>query len=242
MKAKIPGVILYRGPSRFDGSPVVVVATFKSENGKTGDMVQTWVLRARVHPARAVRRGRDGSVCGTCRFRGGKGCYVQVGKAPAAVWRGVKRGIYPVFDPSLHGPLFAGRAIRLGSYGDPAAVPPAAWREVLRLCTGGHTGYTHAWRGVGSDYLGLLQASCDNAGEAAVAHARGWRSFTVLPDSLESLNGAESLPGLGVLCVSESRGRSCLDCRLCSGSRANVWIPAHGSSVSKARLSLAMVR
>lgn len=240
--AKIPGVILYRGPSRFGGSPIVVVATFSSKNSKTGNMIQTWILRSRVHPSRAVRRGRDGAVCGTCRFRGGRGCYVDVGKAPAAVWRGVRRGIYPVFDPVVHAPLFAGRAIRLGSYGDPAAVAPGVWREVLRLSSGGHTGYTHAWRGVGSDYLGLLQASCDNAGEAAIANAAGWRAFTVLPGALESFAGAESLPGLGVLCVAESRGRSCLDCRLCSGSRANVWIPAHGSSVGKARLSLSMVR
>jgi hypothetical protein len=233
---------LYRGPSRFDNSPIVVVATFSSKNGKTGNMIQTWILRSRVHPSRAVRRGRDRAVCGTCRFRGGRGCYVQVGKAPAAVWRGVKRGIYPVFDAAVHGSLFSGRAIRLGSYGDPAAVPPSAWREVLRLCSGGHTGYTHAWKGIGADYLGLLQASCDNAQEAVAANEAGWRSFTVLPGSLESFAGAESLPGLGVLCVAESRGRSCLDCRLCSGSRANVWIPAHGSAVGKARLSLSMVR
>ena len=239
--AKISGVVLYRGKSRFDNSPIVVVATFESKNGKTGNMIQTWILRSRVHPSRAVRRGKDGAVCGTCRFRGGRGCYVQVGKAPAAVWRGVRRGIYPAFDPVAHADLFRGRAIRLGSYGDPAAVAPSVWREVLRLCTGGHTGYTHAWAGVGADYLGLVQASCDNAGETALANAAGWRAFTVLPGSLDSFNGAESLPGLGVLCVSESRGRSCLDCRLCSGAKANVWIPAHGSSVGKARLSLSMV-
>ena len=236
--AKIPGVILFRGPSRFDGAPIVVVATFSSANRKTGDMVQTWILRARVHPSRAVRRGKDGSVCGTCRFRGGRGCYVQVGKAPAAVWRGVKRGIYPVFDPVAHADLFRGRAIRLGSYGDPAAVAPSVFREVLRLCDAGHTGYTHAWRGIGSDYLGLVQASCDNWSDYTEAKSLGWKTFTVVESYDQSIN---NLPPMGAICRNTIRNAQCIDCMLCSGSTANITIEAHGSAVGKARLALAMV-
>ena len=44
---KIPGVILWRGASAIDGTPIVLVANrfdAKSGNDKTGAMVQTWIL------------------------------------------------------------------------------------------------------------------------------------------------------------------------------------------------------
>ena len=38
------GFILYRGPSILDGTPIVVVATMKTANPKTGDMIQTFII------------------------------------------------------------------------------------------------------------------------------------------------------------------------------------------------------
>ena len=66
------GVVLYRGPSRLDGAPIVVVATGlqrPSENEKTGPMVQTWILRSDEHPVSAVHSGADASICGDCPLR-----------------------------------------------------------------------------------------------------------------------------------------------------------------------------
>ena len=40
--------------SRIDGSPIVVVATTSSNNEKTGNMVQAWILRRDVPPIYAV--------------------------------------------------------------------------------------------------------------------------------------------------------------------------------------------
>ena len=44
------GVVIYRGVSRIDGRPIVAIATLKTDNEKTGDMIQTWILRADVDP------------------------------------------------------------------------------------------------------------------------------------------------------------------------------------------------
>lgn len=52
------GIILYRGPSMLDGSPIVCIATGiegkASRNGKAGEMVQTWILREDIAPHEAI--------------------------------------------------------------------------------------------------------------------------------------------------------------------------------------------
>ena len=47
---KLNGVVLYEGPSVLDGAPIAVIATLKSANVKTGDMIQTWIIRSDMHP------------------------------------------------------------------------------------------------------------------------------------------------------------------------------------------------
>ena len=47
------GFILYRGPSILDGTPIVVVATMKTANPKTGDMIQTFILVDNMSPIEA---------------------------------------------------------------------------------------------------------------------------------------------------------------------------------------------
>jgi hypothetical protein len=91
------GFVLYEGPSKQDGMPIVVIAlTGKSTNRKTGAMVQTYILRADVDPINAVRAGADVSICGNCKHRGdgsGKGRMVRLGTygdpamVPVEVWQ-----------------------------------------------------------------------------------------------------------------------------------------------------------
>jgi hypothetical protein len=225
-------VIVYQGPSRLDGAPIVVIATAGSRNRKTGRVVQTWILRADVDPVVASRLGRDASVCGDCplRHHTGGGCYVPIARAPFMVWRAWKRGSYADGSPKARRvtrALAAGATLRLGSYGDPAAVPLAAW-EPLRQLARATVGYTHQWRNlVASPYRPILMASADDAGAAHDAQARGWRTFTVVaPD--------HTIPPRSIECLSESRGLTCADCRICDGARdraaqpASVWIDAHG--------------
>ena len=66
------GYIFYEGPSAIDGAPIVVIATgFASATGnrKTGDMVQTYIIRQDVKPTDALRTGQDASICGDCKHR-----------------------------------------------------------------------------------------------------------------------------------------------------------------------------
>ena len=124
---------IWRGKSELDGEPIVLLASgfdSTSANDKTGDMIQTWILHADVEPHVAVKTGQDGSVCGDCVLRGdGSGkdrpCYVTVFRAPLAVWRSWNDGNVERRSPEQVASILArdDRDFRLGSYGDPAAVP-----------------------------------------------------------------------------------------------------------------------
>ena len=217
------GVELWRGPSRIDGSPIVLLATLRSSNRKTGDMVQTWILRADVDPLEALASGADASVCGECPHRGdrrrggtrGRTCYVNVGQAPAGVWDAWRRGRYPRLDVRRWSDAFAGRAIRLGAYGDPGAVP---LRVLRRLAAAGDrwTGYSHQWRRF-PGLRGLCMASVDSEAERAEAERRGWRTFRVrLPGEAPAAGEVECPAAL-----QDDSGEplsSCDRCGLCAGS------------------------
>ena len=105
-----PGVVLYQGPSVLDGEPIVMVATFESENGKTGNMIQTWIIRADMHPLSALSSGADKSICGNCRHRPANenSCYVVVAQSVTAVYRAFKAGSYPPYKVTEHARFFVG--------------------------------------------------------------------------------------------------------------------------------------
>lgn len=232
------GLVLWAGPSRIDGAPIVCIATglgSGSGNAKTGAMVQTWILRADVGPIDALRTGADVSICGACvhrprRFNGKKyfsrSCYVNVAQAPNGIWKAYKRGRYPVANgPEDIRAAMAGRRVRLGSYGDPAAVPLDIWAACVAE-SAGHTGYTHQMRAPRlRDVLSLCQVSADSLADAQAAHAAGLGSFRVLAD------GESPAPFEMVCPASAERGHAvtCSDCMACSGADgANVAIAAHG--------------
>jgi hypothetical protein len=48
--------IIYKGPSRIDGAPIVVLATYSNRNTKTGAVVQTYILREDINPLEASAR------------------------------------------------------------------------------------------------------------------------------------------------------------------------------------------
>jgi hypothetical protein len=238
VSARPLGLILYEGPSLYDGAPIVAIATgIKSRTGnrKTGDMIQTWILRADVAPVAALKDGADASVCGACplRPRAQGGCYVNVGQAPGAVWRAYRRGRYAVATADLLS-LFAGRALRIGSYGDPAAVPAHVWRTA-RAYAAKHTAYTHGATVRGLDGItetaSFAMVSVSSLSSARDAWSAGLRTFRV----------GHGAPVSGeILCPSVARGTSCADCGLCDGlARADkrllpsVFIPAHGATARR---------
>ena len=239
------GFIFYRGPSVLDGSPVVGIATLSSTNIKTGpkgkrNMVQTWILRADMSPIEASKAGEDSAICGACPHRHSLGgaCYVNIGQAPLGIYRAFKRGAYPDLsdNPEAIAEALAGRAVRLGAYGDPAALPlDDAWRPLLASVTA-WTGYTHQARHPNFD-KGLLRycmASADTPKQAQKLQAKGARTFRVKSAGAPLMSGE-------LLCLSESKGVKCIDCGLCDGANReapSIVIDVHGSRSSRFDASL----
>jgi hypothetical protein len=242
------GAVIYTGPSRIDGAPIVVIVTGLSKassNTKTDDMVQSWILRADMSPLDALRTKQDKSICGGCPhrpqsvgFKKVKGllvatwfkrsCYVNVAQAPMAVWNAYKRGSYPTLSNNALSMATAGRLVRLGSYGDPAAAPLSVWQAYTAQASG-WTGYTHQWKSERlRDVAALCQASVDSAEEAARARSLGLGYFRVAPIGSERLAGEEGCP------ASKELGNvaSCATCKKCDGSGRAVVIDAHGIGAS----------
>lgn len=230
------GFILYRGPSLLNGAPIVVVAiTKKSTNGKTGNMVQTYILKDNgKSPVVNAQTLEDDAICGVCPHRRGLGgaCYVNLGQGPRSVADGVVRGIYP-FKPSAAADASKGRMVRLGTYGDPAAVPAYVWDNLI-VQAQGHTGYSHQWQdGKANHVMHLVMASADNQEARAQAKSMGYRTFRIRPATSPVLKGEFVCP------ASEEAGKrlTCAQCGACSGGvgsrKADAVIVVHGSLASR---------
>jgi hypothetical protein len=259
---KANGAVLWRGASLIDGAPLVVIAVGlanASSNRKTGAMVQTYILRADIDPVAAVRTRADVSICGQCPHRGdpgqarGRTCYVNIGQGPLGVWRAWKRGAYSAaivsnatneidtFAFAELGHLGAGRLVRLGTYGDPAAVPTRVW-SALTSAAVGHTGYTHQWRACDPMLKRLCMASADSVADAQEAQAAGWRTFRVaMPcdaprESNEAVCPASAEAGKKLTCA------QCLACAGANGRRGSIVIQAHGGFAVMAHVNRGGIR
>jgi hypothetical protein len=223
------GYIAWRGPSLLTGDEIAVViaAPEESRNAKTGPMAQVYIVPAKVHAGRAVGTSAERAVCGDCPLRGsGFGradriCYVAWG-----VWvvgRHMAQGHYSEVPLAIASKDLAGKMVRIGAYGDPAAVPYDVWMELLKHQDTRWTGYTHQWRTCDQRLKHLCMASCEELQQSYEAHAMGWRTFRV-----RWSGGAVDLRER--VCPSESRGLQCCDCMRCSGGLGfpNIVITAHG--------------
>lgn len=233
-------MLVYQGPSLITGDPIVMLATFASGNSKTGKMTQTHIVRADVAPRDAIRSGMDAATCGDCIHRsvasGGKGsCYVHPiiarGWGTAVAWQQWQDGLAERFDAAR----FAGKPLRMGTYGDPAAIPTELW-QTLKDASGdaGHTGYTHAWRYCDQSLKRWLMASCDSADDERDARALGWDTFTVHPIGTRRPSGLKPCP------ASSEAGRKlqCESCLRCGGTSTErkgnrVGIMAHGGGARR---------
>ena len=234
------GVILYDGPSRIDGNRIILIATFSTANEKTGNLIQTWILSADQSPIQAINTGHDESICGSCPLRGyiekngehttnrARGCYVAVGNAPTAIYGAWKRGKYPKYNKDDHAKWFRNRGLRIGSYGDPAAVPLTTWKPIFRICRKDtQPGYTHQWRSPKFKAWRLyVMASTHSEIELITAAGKGWRSFrTRTADQ-------PVLPGEAICPASKEGGykHTCESCGACNGAgpKPHMVTIAHG--------------
>jgi hypothetical protein len=247
MPKRLSSAVLWQGSSLLTGAPIVAVITGlgrPSKNAKTGAMAQVFILRSDIDPVTAVRFGYDDAICGYCKHRGtplaagfgrvtysGRSCYVTVVQSPNAVYKAFKRGSYPVLSPAEIAPLLADRPVRLGAYGDPAAVPANVWTDLIKFAPK-HSGYTHQWREPSAAvYRPFLMASVDSPAEFSDARSAEWRTFRVRTQT-------EDLTPLEVSCpASEESGHrtTCGACGLCSGAdkgAKSIAILAHGTGAA----------
>jgi len=238
------GMIIYRGPSEVDGSPIVVIVSglmSGGKNSKTGPMPQIYIMRSDMHPFEANQNGSDYAICGNCKHRGKvvrdektgnlkneeRTCYVVLMNGPHTVYQAFRRGdAYQDVPLSVARRLLAGRKVRIGAYGDPGAVPILVWETILAKAD--PVGYTTFWRTIPA-LKQWCMASVSSDEEYAEAVALGWRTYRV------RRKGEPVLKGEGKCPASKELGKAvqCTQCMLCNGLKrgfkANITIEVHGN-------------
>lgn len=242
------GLIVYDGPSLYDGAPIVVIL-LKSEgksNIKTGGVIQQYIIRSDVDPMQASRKGLDFSICGNCPHRGtpnpekqsgiadNRSCYVTIHHGALQVYKGYKSGRYSVARTvSDVADFLNGQMLRLGTYGDPASVPYGL-NDALISYALAHTSYTHGHTvgdTLGDDAARYSMVSADNVSIAQSAHDKGYRTFRVIP--LHDVG--KPLLKNEIMCPNITKNIQCIDCRLCNGQLSrgkSIAIIAHGNGKS----------
>jgi hypothetical protein len=239
---RINALKVYEGPSQINPTVTIMVIITGlakgSANSKTGDMLQTWILVKGVKPNEATKTGQDAAVCGQCplrpflaaqrdRERMPRPCYVKTFQAPRSTW--VANKDKPVASPATVRDAIAGRKVRRGSYGDPAAVPLWVWHMLDdRASTARDTGYTHQWATY-SELATRVMASVHTVDEMRRAQDNGFRTFRVMGPTDAPVQGE-------ILCpASKEAGArtTCERCGLCNGKptaddrRKSIAIYAH---------------
>lgn len=233
-RQKVSGAVLYEGPSRINGEPIVAIMTYKSENEKTGDIPQVWILQPGVHPFQARVDGTDVAVCGGCILAKNRGCYVN--------WTPLV-GILRSYDASKYGDIDHARwwfrrnspnAVRIGAYGDPVAVPLEVWERLAELPPQPTIlGYTQMWRSpLAKGYQKFCMASTKSPRERADAKRLGWRSFrAALPQDATPAQMQKLCP------ATVSDEDTCKGCRMCSGGvdGPDIMVELHGAGATMKR-------
>jgi len=221
--------------STFTQAPITIIVngfTRPSGNKKTGPMIQTYFTPSNIHPVDAIKTGTDDAVCFRCpqKHSTGGGCYVgfySLISIPTAIDRALSISADQATASHLWRNLLEGRSIRLGAWGDPAAVSkniilPIATATPMR------TGYTH-FPSKAPHLRGLVQASCESPKQAHALQADGWRTFRASRSPETTLTADE------ILCPHYTTGIQCIACGLCDGHSANVVAPIHGTKAHKFR-------
>lgn len=230
-----PSFILYEGPSQLDGEPIVCIVTAPAidqrKTYKTQGTVQTYIILRDQDPIEAVRDGDDESICGDCMHRRGpqgRSCFVPVWGSVRNIWLAYQRGKYRPWMHAEDQEALAGSIVRIGSYGDPAAVQFDFWPFLLNNVAA-TVGYTHQWRTCDQRLSRWCMASCESELDYARAKQMGWRTFRVRASAAYPVLSRE------VICPASNEAghkTDCASCRACGGmsskAHADIVIIAHG--------------
>lgn len=232
--------LVWEGNSPFNGEPIILLMSgmLASKNGKTGNMLQTYILLRDVRPAEAIKTGEDYSICANCPCRPITAkldpdqavCYVNTGNDGIdGMWDSYHAG--KVLQMSnIDYLLIVNRELRMGSYGEPTAVPFDVWRKLLDA-TGqakNHTGYTSKWREpIAQEFKGYCQASCSSETEHLEAKNMGWYTYTHLPEGHPPIKNTVKCP------YTKTNGVKCRTCLLCNGAKTDVTVTDSGLAWKK---------
>ncbi len=145
-----------------------------------------------------------------------------------------------------------GRDLRLHVGGDTPSSKAARWLAVAaadwKLRGGGAVWtYTHRWRSIARHMFGSIRvlASVESIADAKLALARGYAPALTVErfdsDRAQVIEGVRIVP-----CPAETRGLTCVECRLCidrdlAKLGVAVAFAAHGKSKAKVRLNVLKV-
>lgn len=222
--------LIYRGPSLINNAPILAFATVSSANRKTGNVVQTTIVPDNVVPSAASKTPQVNSVCGACVLKRTERdiCYVRIEESIDSIARAYYAGNVDdvTGDDAEIAELGTGRVVRLGAYGDPAAVPSRIWRTLCSDSTA-ILGYTHQWQTMAIEPWTLRHCmlSCETENQAIAANNNGLRSYRV------RAQGAPLLP-FEIDCPEPQRNVQCEQCRLCDGAKAAKSVSIQAASLS----------
>ena len=214
---EVKGAVLYRGASPFvpedSDNRYAVILTFQSDNRKTGDMAQVWIIAESTSPLEARKLGLNAIVCGDCPVKAL--CYVNLAQRPRTLYEAYQRGAYPDYDQAAYEHVVAEKGVRFGAYGDPVLIPLPIVERLAVASGGRYTGYTHQWRlPEYQAYRPYFMASVETLDDIALAESMGWRWYMVTPDEI---------PAGAVLCPHQVESRkyevNCNTCWACNGSK-----------------------
>jgi hypothetical protein len=233
---------VWQGPSPFSGESISAIITNihkPSQNPKTGDMCQLWMLSTEHSPTEAIHFDHgDSSVCGNCpmlpcnapSFK--ESCYVarRSFQAPGNVWR-YNIGLDVDMEGALENIIQSSKAIRYGGYGDPAMIPENIFTQILLAAKIGcpekpYTCYTHQQNSSFASWIKpYAMASTHCLDESRQCWDEGWRTFRITDSPKNSKHE--------VVCPNFTHQIKCVDCCLCDGKRCSsdnrksITIPRH---------------
>lgn len=223
------GFIIYDGKSQFDGSDIIVIVTNSREAKlvkKIGLSYQTWIIKKNIHPLDAMRSRQDLGVCWNCPFKNVFNedtqtlqgvCYVNL-SGLSSVYASYVAGQYNTEEN-----YSLGLNARIGSYGDPAAVPIEVWERLLSQVPSS-TGYTRQWKNPKyAAYKAFCMASCHNMTEYQQAVDMGWKAYIVRGEGEDLPQGAIECPQ-----PSDPVRIHCHSCGLCDAKTGSVAAIVHG--------------
>lgn len=237
--------VAYRGPSLLDeGTIRVAVHSLQegSKNRKLGRMAQVMIAPDDAAPHVAARRGTDRAVCGDCVHRpvNGGTCYTVLPLYFPEIWKRTS-ALNADLDAACRAIRDCGFPLRIGSWGDPAAVPYEMLARLVNAARGDsesprHTAYTNSWRTGDGRLADMAMASVLSSEERDEAKSLGYRTFRIRTPDMPVLPGEMICPAT----LKRETPLTCSVCLACSGAESlvkkDIVVVGHGSPNKIARL------